>query len=120
VLKVCSVKFGPPCANVPPPALKAPSPKFPKEALQKKIDGHVLLDVVVDKNGLAHDIRVLQPLGYGCDEEAIKSVEKWRFSPATLDGQPVAVEIMSMWNFIAISLNDPNWPVLNECNRLKR
>jgi protein TonB len=93
VLKVCSVKFGPPCANVPPRALKAPSPKLPREALQKKIDGHVLLDVVVDKNGLAHDIRVLQPLGYGCDEAAIKSVEKWRFSPATMDGQPVAVEI---------------------------
>jgi len=74
VLKVCSVKFGPPCANVPPRALKAPSPKLPREALQKKIDGHVLLDVVVDKNGLAHDIRVLQPLGYGFNHSELTFV----------------------------------------------
>jgi hypothetical protein len=53
---------------------KAPSPKFPGEALQKKIDGHVLLDVVVDKNGLAHDIRVLQPLGYGFNHSELTFV----------------------------------------------
>ncbi|MBZ5705620.1 MAG: energy transducer TonB [Acidobacteriia bacterium] len=90
--KVCSDKNPPPCAT-PPRTIKAPNPKYSKEARKKKIAGLVVLWLVVDANGLPRDIRVARSIGYGLDEEAIKAAKKWRFKPSTLNGQPVPVQI---------------------------
>jgi protein TonB len=34
-----------------------------------------------------------QSLGMGLDEKAVEAVSRWRFRPATLNGQPVATKI---------------------------
>ena len=47
--------------------------------------------LVVGPEGLPHNIRVQRSLGMGLDEKAIAAVS--RFQPATLNGQPVAVEV---------------------------
>ena len=93
VLKNCSPKNPRPCADTPPRALYDPAPKYSKEARKKKIAGTVLILLIVGPNGQPRDIRVAQSLGYGLDEEAIKAVKKWKFKPATMDGQPVAIQI---------------------------
>ena len=59
----------------------------------------VLLLVVVGKDGHPYDIRVGQSLGMGLDEKAIEAVNRWRFRPATLNGQPVATQIAVRWTF---------------------
>ncbi|MGZ4732881.1 MAG: energy transducer TonB [Terriglobales bacterium] len=48
---------------------------------------------MVGPEGLPHNIRVQRSLGMGLDEKAIAAVSTWRFQPATLNGQPVAVEV---------------------------
>jgi TonB family protein len=72
-----------------------PSPPFSEEARKKHIEGVVTLKLVVDENGSPRDIEVIHPLGYGLDEQAVKTVATWRFQPAIRksDDQPVPVQI---------------------------
>ena len=53
----------------------------------------MLLEVVVDANGQPQIRKVLQPLGMGLDEQAIKTVSTWRFKAGRMDGKPVPVLI---------------------------
>ncbi len=74
-----------------PVALYRPDPEYSEEARKARWQGTVLLELVVDEKGYPRQIRVRQSLGLGLDEEAIKAVEKWRFTPGMKDGKPVAV-----------------------------
>ena len=79
--------------DVSAPTLTSKSePVYSAEALQAKLEGRVLLSVIVDINGLPRDIKVVHPLGLGLDEKAIEAVLKWRFRPALRSGQPVPVK----------------------------
>ena len=82
-----------------PQVLFNPEPSFSDEARKAKAQGLVVLLLVVGKDGLPHDIRVGQSLGMGLDEKAIEAVHRWRFRPATLNGQPVATQIAVQVDF---------------------
>jgi protein TonB len=82
-----------------PEAIYSPEPSFSEEARKTKAQGIVLLVLVVGKDGRAYDIRVQQSLGNGLDEKAIEAVNRWRFRPATLNGQPVAAQIAVQVDF---------------------
>lgn len=45
---------------------------YTQEALERKIEGHVFVSFVVDRQGLLHNIRIIKGLGYGLDEEVIR------------------------------------------------
>lgn len=66
-------------------------PEYTQEAHAAKLQGAVVLAFVVDTDGWAKNIRVVQSLGMGLDEKAIEAVGKWRFMPGQKDGHPVAV-----------------------------
>jgi TonB family protein len=54
--------------------------KYPKAALQSKIEGVVYVVFIVEKNGRTSNVQVVRGIGAGCDEEAIRLVEespKW-------------------------------------------
>ena len=70
-----------------------PDPDYSDAARKAKYQGSVVLWLVVGPEGLPHNIRVQRSLGMGLDEKAIAAVSTWRFQPATLNGQPVAVEV---------------------------
>jgi TonB family protein len=76
-----------------PQVIYNPEPSFSDEARKAKMQGTVMLFVVVGKDGRTYNIRVGQSLGMGLDEKAIEAVGRWRFKPATLNGQPVATQI---------------------------
>jgi protein TonB len=82
-----------------PTAISQPQPLYPELARRTRMQGTVILEAVINRDGLVEDIRVLKPLGYGLTESAIEAVRKWRFSPATLDGNPVAVYYTLTVNF---------------------
>jgi TonB family protein len=68
-------------------------PAFTSEARAQKVEGSVLLEVVIGKDGMARSAKVLRGIGYGLDESAVETVTKrWFFKPATLNGQPVSVQ----------------------------
>ncbi len=50
-------------------------PRYPKQAVEKKIQGIVKVRVYFDQNCRISDAVVIEGLGYGCDEESIRYVK---------------------------------------------
>jgi periplasmic protein TonB len=82
-----------------PKALYAPDPEYSEEARKAKYQGTVVLWVVVGPDGRPRDIKVQRTLGMGLDEKAMEAVRTWKFEPARLNGNPVAVQINVEVNF---------------------
>jgi TonB family protein len=82
-----------------PQAIYSPEPSFSDEARKAKMQGIVMLMLVVGKDGKPYDIRVSQSLGMGLDEQAMAAVSRWRFRPATRNGEPVATRIAVQVDF---------------------
>jgi len=74
-----------------PRVLYKQEPEYTPEAKDEKIEGTVILEMVIATTGYAEDIRVRRGLGYGLDQNAITAVSNWQFKPGMKDGQPVAV-----------------------------
>jgi TonB family protein len=68
--------------------LSKPTPVYTQEARSLKIEGEVLLEVVLQASGNLHVVRVVHGLGHGLDDNAVKAAEQIRFKPATRNGQP--------------------------------
>ena len=62
----------------------------------RKIQGTVVLDVVVDREGTPIRIRVTRSLDSGLDAEAMAAVREWRFKPGRVGDMPVDV-LVSVW-----------------------
>jgi TonB family protein len=90
---VFSQAFSPPVIDgtkTQPLVISRVDPGYTPEAKHAKVEGTVILQVVIGTDGLAHDIHVKKGLGSGLDENAIEAAQKWFFKPATKDGEPVA------------------------------
>jgi protein TonB len=72
-----------------PRAIKITRPQYPQEAFVKKIEGKVLVEILIDANGNVIRARVLQSVPL-LDNAAIQTVYQWRFTPAMKHGRPVA------------------------------
>lgn len=83
----------------PPRVLKRESPKYPADAKEAKVQGSVILLVVIDEQGHAKVKQLIQPVYPSIDAAAIESVESWVFQPATKAGKPVAAESRIEINF---------------------
>lgn len=75
----------------PPVVIGSISPVYPEFDRRNKIQGKVVLEVEVLKNGSVRNIRVVRSVSVGLDEAAIEAVKKVRFQPAKSSGQPVDV-----------------------------
>ena len=69
-----------------------PRPVYTEEGRKLKIEGEVLVDVVFSSTGQVHIVKVVQGLGHGLDESAVRAAEKIQFKPALRDGQPADFE----------------------------
>ena len=67
-----------------------------------RVGGTVRLRMVVDAEGMPRRIAVLQPLGYGLDERAVEALGKYRFTPAMVQGQPVASNVTIDEEFVVV------------------
>jgi periplasmic protein TonB len=82
---------------MPPKLLVEVKPSYTAEAMRAKIQGVVTLEAIVNPDGSVGSVQVIRSLDptFGLDEEAKRTVRKWRFAPGTKLGQavPVLVEI---------------------------
>jgi TonB family protein len=75
-------------------------PTYTEHALRTKIQGSVVLELIVRRNGLPDQIRIVRSLDPGgLDEEAMVAVRQWRFEPGRLDAVPVDVLVTIMLDF---------------------
>ena len=77
----------------PPNLLREVKPEYTEEARRRGIEGDVVLEIVVRRDGTVGEVKVLQGLGGGLDRRAIDAVRQWRFSPAKRFGTPVDVMV---------------------------
>jgi TonB family protein len=83
----------------PPTLLYKLEPEYSEEARAAKLAGTVLLKIVVDVDGKAKDIEVMNGIGLGLDEQAVLAIQRWQFKPAEKDGAPVPVMATIEVNF---------------------
>jgi TonB family protein len=75
----------------PPVKITAPPPQYTEIARKARIQGVVIVEAIIDKDGSVTEVKVLKGLPMGLDQAAVDAVQVWRFQPATLNGKPVAV-----------------------------
>jgi TonB family protein len=66
-------------------------PTYPYDAKANGVQGKVVLHAIIGENGAVCSLHVIQgpPI---LAQAAINAVSQWRYSPTTLNGQPVAVD----------------------------
>jgi TonB family protein len=74
-----------------PVRLYARPPVYTETARKARLQGVVILESVIDRDGCVRDTRVLKPLPMGLDRAALDAVRDWVFAPARLEGHPVKV-----------------------------
>jgi TonB family protein len=77
-----------PAKIVPAEILSKPTPIYTEEARAKRIEGEVLLQVVLEASGKLRVLKIVHGLGHGLDDAAVHAAEQIRFKPALQDGQP--------------------------------
>ncbi len=77
----------------PPQLLREVRPVYTDEARRRALEGDVVLEIVVRRDGTVGDVRVLRSLGSGLEQRAIAAVRQWKFSPARRLGSAVDVVV---------------------------
>jgi len=73
--------------------------QYPKQAVQLKVQGKVILGFVVSDKGELQNISVIKGIGGGCDEEAIRVLKLTKWNPGKQKGKPVHVRTNLPINF---------------------
>lgn len=75
--------------------LNNPSPDYPTSAKRRRMEGKVMLRVVVSSQGTAKSVRVTKSSGFDIlDESAKNTVSNWRFVPARKGNQNIEAQII--------------------------
>ncbi len=80
-----------PRVTLPVPLLRPP-PVYPKAARRKGIEGTVLVEVLVGRDGLVEKARVVKSVR-GLDKAALAAARRWVFDPARSGDKPVAARV---------------------------
>ena len=73
----------------------AVTPPYTSEAMRTGIEGSVCLEAVVDVNGHIAAVHIARSLDVvnGLDEQAVRALEQWQFTPGFRGGEAVPVLI---------------------------
>jgi protein TonB len=74
-------------------------PDYPPLARQARIQGPVVLQAVISRDGAIENLQVVSghPM---LVQAAVQAVRQWRYRPYVLNGEPVEVETQVTVNFI--------------------
>ncbi|MGH9381344.1 MAG: energy transducer TonB [Thermoanaerobaculia bacterium] len=82
-----------------PVKLSGAEPTYTEIARRARIEGVVIVQAIVNKEGVVENVKILKGLPMGLDQSAVDAVKRWRFEPATLHGKPVDVYYTLTVNF---------------------
>jgi len=84
---------------VAPVATQEVDPGYPLELMRENVQGTVILSAVIHSNGVVGDVRILRGVDDRLDQYASAALSRWRFRPATRNGDPVALQTVVMIPF---------------------
>jgi TonB family protein len=70
--------------------LEQTKPAYTAEAMAARVEGTVVLEVLIDERGHVPDARIVRSIPL-LDRSALEAVKQWRFAPTTINGEPVPV-----------------------------
>ena len=73
--------------------------RYPEEALEKGIEGSVLVEYEIRDDGTVHNAHVLNGIGHGCDEEALRVVQLLQFEKVRNRGVRVKMTTKTTLHF---------------------
>jgi protein TonB len=87
-----------------PTVLNEVKPVYTAEAIRNRIQGSVLMSVVVLATGTVGEVTVVQSLDttFGLDAQAVLAAKQWLFNPGMKDGMAVAVKVTIQMSFTLI------------------
>jgi protein TonB len=85
--------FQPGAGIDPPSLLREVKATYTDDARRRGIEGEVVLEIIVRRDGSVGDVRVRRGLERGLDQRAIEAVRQWRFAPAKRRGAAVDVVV---------------------------
>jgi TonB family protein len=76
-------------------------PVYPVQAKLNRdiVDGAVVLDAVIGKDGRVQSLKVLKSLRADYDESALEAVKDWTYQPYLINGEPTEVETTITVNY---------------------
>src|SRR5205807_1497970 len=74
-----------------PKLLGGPNPEYTQKALEREVEGTMVVKCVVTLGGVVKNCRILQSLPF-MDRAVIDALEKRRYAPAMLHGKPLEVD----------------------------
>ena len=84
---------------VAPVATQEVDPGYPLELMRQNVQGTVILSAVIHSNGAVSDVKILRGVDDRLDQYASAALSRWRFRPATKNGDPVALQTVVMIPF---------------------
>jgi TonB family protein len=82
----------------PPVKLKNVSAVYPREAQEAKVQGVVIIEARIERDGTISRARVLKSIPM-LDDAAVDAVRQWEFTPTLLNGAPVPLMMTVTVNF---------------------
>ena len=77
-----------------------PNPPYTKEAKAAKFQGAILAQGIIILDGSITNIKIIKSPGLGMDESVIKTMKKWKCTPAIgPNGKPVPTQVPFEINF---------------------
>lgn len=74
-------------------------PEYTEPARAARVQGVVIVDAIIDRNGRVTEAKIIKGLPMGLGEQAVAAVRQWRFKPGRMNGQPVDVIFNLTVNF---------------------
>ena len=83
-----------------PVPINSPQPRYTEEARRLKLEGSILMVVMVTENGDVDSVVVVRGLGNVLDQQAIEAARELKFSPARKNGNPIP-----FWTKVMVEFN---------------
>jgi protein TonB len=84
-----------------PRVIKETPPNYTAASMRAQVHGSVFMEAVVLTDGTVGEVRVVRSLDkeHGLDDEAVKTVKEWRFTPGKKNGVAVPVVVKIQMSF---------------------
>ena len=82
--------------------------EYPKLAIEKSVEGTVIIEFVVETNGYITNIAIKQGVNTGCTEEAIRLIKETKWQPAILNSKLVRYKTNYPITFSLRNVNKDN------------
>jgi TonB family protein len=81
-----------------PKVLKRVEPVYPAQAKAERVQGSVVLEIVVDTEGIVTQAEVTESVPL-LDKAAVAAVSQWKYTPTLLNNEPIEVILSVTLNF---------------------